>query len=78
MRLTDIGVSCTVRSAKSREQELKYTRFIACHFAISIIDHLGEMTAAVHRIKFHPNQHCHIHVVFYAQLRTSTTKHMVT
>ena len=54
-RLTDIGVSRTVRSAKTREQELKYACFVDCHCAISAIDHLGEMTAALHNqeIKLH-------------------------
>ena len=55
MRLTDIGVPCTVRSTNMREQELKYACFIACHCAISTIDHLCEMTAALHNeeIKLH-------------------------
>jgi len=55
MRLTDIGVSCTVRRAKTREQELKYACFFACHCAISTIDHLREITAALHNqeIKLH-------------------------
>jgi len=55
MRLTDFGINAAKRNTSVQQEELKYACFIACHTAISTVDHLCELTADMHNkdIKLH-------------------------
>ncbi|XP_029443390.1 uncharacterized protein LOC115083609 [Rhinatrema bivittatum] len=46
--LADIGVPAVKGNVTVQQQELKYACFVACHCAVSTVDHLWELTAAMH------------------------------
>ncbi|KAL1250496.1 hypothetical protein QQF64_018292 [Cirrhinus molitorella] len=57
-RLTDIGFTVSKTSAKNQKADLQLATYIACHTAVSSVDHLGELVnsafgkdLSIHRTK---------------------------